>query len=212
MATLLDIKNFVADLIGTGDGTTSVPKRDRIINSARRKFYSEKKWSFLKKTATLNFTDNEADLSADASDYNYKFDPISIYTYSSNIKFQFTKVEWDDLTAYETSNYVYAIDKAGKKIKISTGDTTVSMEYIYLPTDKVIGTSDDTDEEPVGDITAIGLLSLSMWYLGSRQSMAKYQLFKDEYKEELTRLLLLDEHAIRRFRYTSNDRRGYRRR
>jgi len=63
--TLLEIKNFVADMIGTGDGTTSVPKRDRLINRARAKFYSERKWSYLLKTATLNFTSQVADISTD---------------------------------------------------------------------------------------------------------------------------------------------------
>jgi hypothetical protein len=182
-STLLDIKNFVADEIGTGDGSTSVSKRDRLINHARKKFYSEKQWSFLRtEGATLTFTAQVASL---PTDYNIKFDPIAVYSYTGNSKYSYSKVAWDDLVQYGTGDYVYAIDKVSREIKISQTESTLLLDYTNLPADKATDTSDNTDEEPVDDITPIGLLATAMWYLSSRQQAGKYQLFKDEYDKEL---------------------------
>ena len=193
---LIDIKNFVADTIGTGDGSTSVPKRDRLINRARARFYSERKWSYLFKTATLTFTAYVADL---PSDYNNKWSPQAVYSYSSNQKTLYKPVDWDDLDLYGTSDYVYAIDKANGHIKISSTSATLSIDYYYLPADKAVDTSDDTDPEPAPDITPIGFLALSMWYLSSRQKSGSYQLFRDEYSSELNRAIVNDKKPIRRF-------------
>lgn len=194
MATLLNIKDYVADLIGTGDGSTVVPKRDRIINAARRQFYSERRWSFLLKNSTLTFSSKLASL---PTDYNKKFDPINIYSYSGNSKYYYEKVPYDELDSYGES-YVYSIDKNLGKIKISRSDSTATIEYTYLPTDAPIDATQNSTDEPTNDITPIGLLALGMWYLGSRQSGGKYQLFKDEYKSELQKAIQSDPSPIRK--------------
>ena len=199
-ATLIDIKNFVADLIGTGDATTAVPKRDRLINLARRRFYSEHKWSFLRvEEEAITITDQLGEL---PSDYNIKFDPISVYTYDGNYKYMYKKVAWDDLEMYGTSDYIYAVDKVNKKIKISqTSVSEVKMDYQYLPADKAVDTTEDTDEEPIDDITPIGLLGLALWFQSARQSVGRYQLYMDEYKEELVKWIIADtgSKSIKRF-------------
>jgi len=190
-AQLIDIKAFVADLIGTGDATTAVPKRDRLINAARRRFYSEHKWSFLKvKKSAITISSQLGDL---PSDFNIKFDPTAVYVYNGSYKYQYQKVAWDDLEMYGTSDYVFAVDKVNKKIKISqTSVSTVYMDYQYLPADKAVDTTDDTDEEPIDDITPIGLLSLALWFQSARQSIGRYEMYMDEYKEELVKWIIND--------------------
>lgn len=196
---MLDIKNYVGDEIGTGDGSTAIPKRDRLINLARKKFYSEKQWSFLRTSnATLTFTAQIADL---PTDYNIKFDPIAVYSYTDSSKFSYSKVAWDDLVQYGTGDYVYAMDKTSRHIKISQADATLLIDYTNLPVDKATDTSDNVDIEPIDDITPIGLLATAMWYLSSRQASGKYQLFKDEYDKELAQWKLTDggSQAIKSF-------------
>lgn len=210
MSILLDIKNFVADSIGSGDGSTSVPKRDRLINAARRRFYSAHKWSFLKtEGATVSLTSKIGSL---PTDFNISFDPFAVYNYSGNYKYQFKKVAWDDLELYGTSDYVYAVDKVNRRIKVSSTDSSVKMDYFYLPADKAIDTSDNTDSEPADDITPIGLLAVAMWYLASRQATGKYQLFNDEYKLELASAIRKDasSHSIRKFNRPIEFETGYR--
>jgi len=83
------------------------------------------------------------------------------------------------------------------------------MDYYYLPADKTVGTDDDSDAEPAPDITPIGLLSLAMWYLGSRQARGTYQLFKEEYQKELAMAMSNDPKAIRRFNQPEKTNEGY---
>lgn len=200
MATLLTIKDYVANQLGKDDGSTPNSKRDKIINQARRKFYSEKRWSFLRTQGNApTFTNYVANLPAN---YNIKYDPIAVYAYSGNAKFQYSKVSWDDLDEYGTADYVYAIDKINRTIKVSQNPYTVYLDYTYLPADKDMGTSDDTDAEPIDDITPIGLLAVAMWWLASERATGKHQMFLDEYNEELSRLKEADasSHAIRFFK------------
>ena len=94
---------------------------------------------------------------------------------------------------YGTSDYVFAVDKVNKKIKISqTSVSTVYMDYQYLPADKAVDTTDDTDKEPIDDITPIGLLSLALWFQSARQSIGRYEMYMDEYKEELVKWIIND--------------------
>jgi len=199
MSVLLDIKNEVAGQLGADNGSVSVPKRDRAINRARRKYYSEKRWSYLKKTASITIT---AQLGSVPSDFNKKFDPIAVYTYSGNMKYEYKKVDWDDLLEYGTLDYCYAINKVNGQIKISqTTVTPVSMDYTYLPADAAISTADDNTTEPAPDITAIVLLSIGIWWLSSERATGKYQLFYDQYKDQLTQDIRIDgaSQALRRF-------------
>ena len=162
----------------------------------------------MKKSTTLTLTSYTADL---PTDYNLKFDPF-VYNYSSTYKYQFKKVDWDELGKYTTTDYCFAIDPENRHIKISSSDATVEMDYYSLPADKETDTSDNTDVEPVDDITPIGLLATAMWYLSSRQATGKYQLFMDEYKSELGSLLQLDtqKKGVRKFNTYSNTNEGYR--
>lgn len=189
MATLLDIKNFVANHTGKDNGSTAVPKRDRLINAARRQFYTERPWSFLKDDDTLTFTSQEADLPAD---FNEKFDPLDIYKYDGNVKYQFKKVDWSEVDNYLTDQYVYAIDRTNGKVRINTSDSSLTILYTKLPADKAIDTSANSDTEDAPDITPIGLLATAMWWLSSERSTAKYQLFYDQYNDAMARAVRMD--------------------
>lgn len=194
-------------MIGTGDGSTSVPKRDRLINRARSRFYSTRKWSYLFKTGTLTFT---AQVATIPTDFNIKWGAEAVYSYSGNSRTLYKPVAWDDLALYGTSEYCYAINKANRQIKVSSTSASLSIDYYYLPADKAITTADDADDEPAPDITPIGLLALSMWYLSSRQKSGSYQLFNDEYKAELSQAMLNDKKPVKRFNMPVRQNTGYR--
>ena len=144
------------------------------------------------------------------TDFNVKWTPTAVYSYSGNQKTLYRPVDWDELTRYGTSEYCYAIDKTSRQIKVSSDSATLSIDYYYLPADKAIDTTDNTDEEPAPDITPIGLLALSYWYLSSRQKTGSHQLFMDEYKQELGQAISLDHKPIRKFRPTTDNNVGYR--
>jgi hypothetical protein len=189
MPTTLNLKDFVADQLGTGNGSTSVPKRDRIINQARRKYYSERRWNFLFKSATVTIT---AQLGTLPTDYNKKFDPIGVYTYSGNTKYQYDKVEWEDLSYYSDADYVYAIDKGNGQIKINQSISSITMDYTHLPADRPINTSEDSQNESAPDITAMGYLAIAMWWLASERNDDNYKLFKAEYDKQLQSDVIAD--------------------
>jgi hypothetical protein len=187
MSTYLDVKEAVAENLGKTDGSVYNTKREGAIKRARRKFYSEKPWSFLRKLGvTLTFTNNVASL---PTDYNPTFIPLSVYSYSGNVKYDYRQVDWSNLAAFNNADWVYALNRADNTIKISQPDTTLLFDYIYLPADKTaIDGSQDNDVEPAPDTTAIELLATAYYYLSSRQSKSSYAQFMDAYNMELARL------------------------
>lgn len=190
MATLLNLKEFVATQLGADNASTPVSKRDKIINAARREFYGARQWSFLRKTTTIAIT---AQVGSFPTDYNDKFPPIAVYTYTGATKFPYTLVDWDDLALYPNTVYVYALDKTTNQIKISTTNiATINFDYTYLPTDHPIDTTDDATAEPAPDITPIGLLAVAKWWLASERATGKYQLFHDQYNAMIGSLIAQD--------------------
>lgn len=189
MATFLDLKTYVANQLGADNASTPVPKRDKIINQARREFYSSHRWGFLEKTATVSLTNGEGSLPAD---YNRKFAPVDVYTYLDKVKFQYTRVEFGDVGYYTDAEYVYAVDLLNGVIKTNQNVPEFEVEYVHLPADVAIDGTGDNDVEPVEDITPIGLLAIAKWWLSSERATGKYQLFQDQYKEELLRYIAID--------------------
>lgn len=185
MPTLGNVKQGVSDQINLDNGSISVPKRDRQINRARRKYYSEAKWSFcLTPNETITITSQEGPLPAD---YNKKFEPASVYTYVSGVKYNFAPVAWADLESYTTDSYVFAINKDTEKIKINqTTYASIKMDYYALPADAPIDTTQDATEELAPDTTAIEFLSIAYYWLTSQRSTANFDRFMDMYKEQLT--------------------------
>lgn len=184
MSTWLDLKEAVAENLGKTDGATYNTKREGAILRARRKYYSERQWDFLKKVGVvLTFTTQVAPL---PTDFNGNFNPVRVYKYVGNLKYDYRRVEWDDLTSYGSLDYVYAVDNVNNLVKISQNDPTLLIDYTYLPVDITAtdGTSDST-VEPAPDITAISLLGTAYFFMSSRQSKASYQVFLDGYKEQL---------------------------
>lgn len=205
--TILDIKNVVATQMGKTDGNVANTKRDTLINQARRKFYSERRWSFLFTSSTLTFTSKLADLPAT---YNKKFDPISIYTYISDVKYTYQKVEWQDVEQFTTESYVYAINKTTKQIKINQTTSSLTIDFTALPADAALDTTDDADVEPVDDITPIAYLAIAMYWLSSERSTGKFEMFMDMYRQELGQLISIDSAAqpVKTIRYLKGNR-GY---
>jgi hypothetical protein len=116
-----------------------------------------------------------------------------VYTYTGQLKYSYEKVSWDDIDSFDTGTYVYAINKQLGQIKTNqTAVATLTMDYTLLVADRPANNTEDTEEEPVPDITALGYLCISMWWLASERSTAKFQLFDDKYKEEFANLVNLD--------------------
>jgi hypothetical protein len=185
MPTYLDLKDEVANNLGKTDGSTYNVKRESAINRARRRYYSAKRWTFLSKKATsVVIASQLGDL---PTDYNTKFAPGCVYTYSGNIKTEYRQVEWDQLAAYGQLDYVYAVDLVNRDIKISqTNVAAVLLDYQYLPVSKTATDgSQDADVEPAPDVTAIALLATAYFYLSARQGKAAYKAFSEDYKLQL---------------------------
>ncbi len=192
MATLLDIKKFVAAQTGKTDWSVADSKRDTLINHARREFYSTKKWSFLKKLTTLTFSSGEVSF---PSDYNPSFDIGQIYSYSGTEKTEYTQVELEDLNKYEddsSSYYVFALDIENSKIKSNQQSATPTLTYFHLPADKATDASEDSDNEPTTDITCIGLLATAMWWLAKERDDDNYNRFYIRYQEALKKAIQRD--------------------
>lgn len=183
MPTFLDIKSAVANNLGRIDQATYDSKREGSINRARRKYYQEVGWNFLKKTVTLTFTSKLAPL---PTDYSTKFDPVRVYDYSDNVEHTYVKVDLDRVNNYLEFDYVYAIDRENGKIVTNQDVATLKMIYIYLPLDiTVTDSSKDNTVDPAPDTTAIEHLATALYFLGARQAAGKYQMFKDEYDKQL---------------------------
>ena len=183
MATLLDIKKFVASQTGKTDWSTADTKRDTIINQARREFYTSKKWKFLKKTTTLTFSSGEASF---PSDYNPSFDVGQIYSYTGTDKTKYEQVELEDLSQYESDSvtyYKFAVDIENSKIKSNQQSSTPYLTYFHIPSDKAIDGTDDTDIEPTSDITCICLLATAMWWLAKERDEENYNRFYVRFQE-----------------------------
>lgn len=190
MSTYLNVKEGVAANLGKTDATIYNAKREGSINRARRKYYQEKEWGFCKKVGqTLTFTNQ---LASFPSDYSRKFKKFTLYKYVGNVPYEYDRVEWDELSAYNSLAWVYAIDPANKQVKISTTDATLLCDYTAQPTDKTATDgSQDADIELAPDTTAIELLGTAYYFLSARQSKGGYKAFKEEYDQQL----LLDKAA-----------------
>lgn len=181
--TLGNIKVSTANQLGASDGTSSVPKRDRAINDARREYYGAYKWSWAFKTATVTLTARVGSL---PSGYNDKFGPECVYFYSGTTKYEFAKVEWDDVEQYTGGSYVYALNKNTDQIKINDSTfTSITMDYYQIPSDAPIDTTQDSTAEIAPDITAIVFNAVARWWLTSERSTANYDRFMDMYRAQL---------------------------
>lgn len=183
MATLGTIKVDVAAQLGETDGASSVPKRDRAINAARREYYAAYRWSFCFRSASMTITSQLGSL---PTLFNKKFNPKAVYFYSGSTKYDFAKVDWDDLDNYTTSSYVYAINKQSDQIKINHTDfASVTVDYWQLPADAPIDTTQDATAELASDVTAIVFNAIARWWLLSQRSTANYDRFMDMYRAQL---------------------------
>ena len=192
MSTYLDLKTYVANQLGNTDQTTFDAQRDQFaINNARRDFYHRRKWSFLRKTATLTFAGGFAPLPADFDKF---FDPNFVYTFSGNVKYDYLPVEYSELQAYAADCFVYAVDKVNSRIYTNQASvTTLTLDYQYEVSDYTA--TDATQNalvEAAPDITPIVLRAVALFWLSSERSTSKYQLFNDQYEQLTRRMEVMD--------------------
>lgn len=167
------------------DGGVYVAKRETAINRARRRYHSERQWSFLTvDDSPLAFAAGVASLPAD---YNDKFDPLDVYFYSGNTKYCFEKVAWSAVPSYQSDRYVFATNKKASQIKTNHPEiAAATLSYTYLPPDKTSTTgSQDSDAEPAPDLTAIEFLSIGYWWLAKERDETKFASFQASYAQQL---------------------------
>jgi hypothetical protein len=187
--TWLDLKNMVAAQLGKTDGAVYNTKRETLLNAARRKFYTERPWSFLKATASVTMTAKVGNLPAD---FNRLLNPISVYTYTGTTKYVYEKVDYSDVDSYATDTYVYAIDSNAGTIKTNQTTSPLSVEYTSLPTDHPADNTEDSTTEEAPDITPIVYLGIAMWWKSSERNEDEFKVFMDLYHEELQKMTRMD--------------------
>jgi hypothetical protein len=183
MSTTLDIQNDVSLQLGKNDGAIANVKRDQAIIRAKRKFYHEFPWSFLKKNDTLTFASGVA---AFPTDYDLAYEP-KMYTYSGNLKTEYKLVATEDVNSYTQDYPVFAIDIENAQF-LTNKDGDVEISYHLLVPD----TTDMAYVEPANDITAIVLLAIGYFWLASERNTENFDRFNTLYKEELSRLVRMD--------------------
>lgn len=186
MPTFLDLKTAVTGQLGGLDANTYVAKRETCINRARRRYYGANPWQYLQNVpAAVTMVAGVGTL---PSDYHKKYDPTSVYFYSGNIKYDFTKVDWSNVPSYLGDRYVYAVGKyaLGQVYTNHPEITTLQVEYNALPTDyTATDASQDTTVEPCPDTTAIEFLAIGYWWLSKERDIEKFVEFEKMYKEQL---------------------------
>lgn len=183
MSTTADIQLDVSLQLGKPDGSVSNTKRDQAILRAKRKFYREFPWSFLKKTASLTFASNVADF---PSDYDTDFEP-RIYSYSGTLKTEYHLVALEDVDSYTTDKPVFAIDINNSQF-VTNLDGTVDIVYqIAVPQTTVT-----TYVEPTPDITPIVYLAIAYYWLAAERNTENFDRFNALYKEELSGMVAKD--------------------
>jgi hypothetical protein len=198
MSTTLDIKLDVASQLGKKDGNVAEQIRDNSIQRARRKFYHEFPWSFLKKQDSLTFTSG---VLAFPLDYDTAFEP-QIFNYTSNYKTEYKLVALEDVDSYTSAQPAFAIDpENGQFVTNVDGDIEITYRV------KISDTLSDTFEEPVSDITPIVALSVAYYWLAKERNEDMFKMFKEEYQSELARLVREDrlKDPVRYFNIDTTD-------
>lgn len=197
MSTTLNIKEEVALQLGKTNGAVADTKRDTAIIRARRKFYKEIPWSFLKNVATVTFSSGVATI---PTDMDTTFD-VQVYSYTGELKTEYKHVDVEDVDSYTSDYPVFAIDIEGGQLKTNL-DGTVDITYQK----EVSDTLSDVFVEPC-DISAIVNLAIALFWLSSERNDDMYKLFMESYNKELQRLVTLDrvKAPVKRFKVDYSD-------
>lgn len=182
MPTLLDIKNFVTGQLGADEGSLNDTIRDRLINDARRKYYSERRWSFLETAYQPSWTPSGSFYTAAMpAGWNPKFKPV-LQEASGGIDIEYRLVPYAGLN---DRKYCYAV--SGDTVTVSRiVSAGPAITYWVLPADASLTGSDNAVEEPAPDITALSYYALASWWLSSERNRGNYLLFMDMYREQRT--------------------------
>lgn len=174
MATTLDVKKRVAAQLGKTDYATPNTVRDTAIVEAREEFYGAHDWLFLVKTVSTKTL---------ASDFKKVKE---VYSYSGLLKRSYKLVNLEDVSSYDTSCYVYAVDFENGVI-VTNQSETPEVTYHSIPSD----TLDDNFEEPT-NITPLVLLSVANYWLAAERDEANYDRFHKRYLQKLAAAVSID--------------------
>lgn len=145
MTTFLQLKTWFAYAIGESTATSVDSVGEGLINDAHKEMSSRFPFQCNKKDASLSIVAGVATLPTD-------FDPahigeIELYSYSGTTKYKYQPVPFDDISAYSTGEYVYAVDFENGQIK--TNQTTATLTLVYFSIPAVMSTDEATTNFPV---------------------------------------------------------------
>jgi len=142
--TLLTLKNWFARFIGENDYSSLESVVTSLIDDAHKEVASLSPFYCFKATDELTTSSGSVDLPTDL-DISH-IGNVKVYRYDGTTKYEYERVDLDNLSSYDTSDYVYAIDFENSRLKLPT-DVTVQFEYYFVPT--TLSDNTDTTKFPI---------------------------------------------------------------
>ena len=136
--TLLQLKNWFARFIGENDYTSLDAVATSLLNDAWKELSSLIALKCNLETSEVTVSSGVGSLPTNL-DYSHP-GQIKVYKYSGLTKYEYERVDLDDFSSYDSSDYVYAIDFKNEKIKLPA-DATIQIDFYRVPVDL----SDNTD-------------------------------------------------------------------
>lgn len=193
MSTLGDLRDEVAEEIGSINTTDDVTKIDRFLNRAVRDFLS-KTGIYVTEATTLETADS-GDYTLDTAIMLIK----NIYVTSGTVDYPLEQVspqqilDWRLASSSSTSpSRYYALNGANMLMVYPTpsGNDTVTLYYVAVPTE-MSSTSHDPSDATYGGVPVLfhdALALYAMWKLASfddDQSSAQGQRYRDDYRDRI---------------------------
>lgn len=142
--TLLQLKNWFARFIGENDYTSIESVATTLLDDALKEVSSLQPFECNKTSAEIVVSSGVGTLPTNL-DFNH-IGEIKVYRYSGTTQYEYERVDFDDFSNYDSSQYIYAIDRANEKIKLPS-DVTINVDYYKIPADLSINI--DTTNIPV---------------------------------------------------------------
>jgi len=151
-ATWQQLKNWFARNIGESDYTSVDSTGEALLNDAEKELSSRFPFECNKvKGQALTISSNTADLPEDF-DYSH-IGEIKVYSYSGTTKTAYQPKPADDITNYETSEYVFDIDQVNAQLVSNQSSASVKMDYYRIPATKT--TDEETTNFPIPKAIAL---------------------------------------------------------
>ncbi len=147
--TFLQLKNYFARYIGENDYTSIESVATGLLNDAMRTISSFYPFRMNHQSGDVEVSSGVGSLPTDL-DFSH-IGKIKVYKYTATTKYEYNRVDTDEIDKYDSSDYVYAIDMENEEIQL-TADTTVTIDHYVVPAD--LSADDDTINFPIPEAIA----------------------------------------------------------